>query len=344
MSATSAAPVASVFASSATATLPPARRSPMIPEPTDRRAEQRGADRLRRQAPAEAGLPGAAHTSGLRARTNALMNLPSTLRARWPPRRSRTVEKLAGVLRPVDARGLHVDGLEASLAELGPVLRFPRARRPRSRSTARRSRRITAGTSPRTTTSETAKPAAGLEHAKRFGQHAILVGREIDDAVGDDHVHRVLSGSGMASISPFRNSTLLTPAFALVLAGQRRASRRSCRGRTPCRWDRPAAPTAARRCRRPIRDRAPSPRLQLGERRRVAAAERRGHRFRRQLGGLAVRVESPRSPDRTRSRRGGAAARAVSLLTRRAACPYFSFTSSLMLSSAIAGSPQIKTG
>src|SRR5207302_3371497 len=32
--ATSAAPVASVFASSATATLPPARRSPMMPEPT----------------------------------------------------------------------------------------------------------------------------------------------------------------------------------------------------------------------------------------------------------------------------------------------------------------------
>src|SRR5207247_678154 len=34
MSATSAAPVASVLASNATATLPPARRSPMMPDPT----------------------------------------------------------------------------------------------------------------------------------------------------------------------------------------------------------------------------------------------------------------------------------------------------------------------
>ena len=53
--------------------------------------------------------------------------------------------------------------------------------------------------------------SARLEHPERLAQNGVLVVRQVDDAVRDDHVHRI-AGSGIASIVPFRNSTLVAPA------------------------------------------------------------------------------------------------------------------------------------
>ena len=67
-----------------------------------------------------------------------------------------------------------------------------------------------------------------------------------------------LSGSGMFSISPFRNSTFSTPAF-FWLSRRGPASRRSCRGHTPSRRGRRAWPRAARRSRRRFPGPGPPP-------------------------------------------------------------------------------------
>ena len=80
--------------------------------------------------------------------------------------------------------------------------------------------RISSGTSPRITMSETARRPPGLQHPKRFAQNAILVGREIDDAVGDDHVHGLV-GQGNALDFALEELDVLDARFALVLARQR---------------------------------------------------------------------------------------------------------------------------
>ena len=131
------------------------------------------------------------------------------------------------------------------------------ARRRCSRPTARMLPRTSAGISPRTTTSDTAKRPPGFSTRNASAQHPVLVGRQVDDAVGDDDVDRIV-----------RQRDLLDLALQELDVGRRRpcagcrapapASRRSCRGRRPCRSGRPGAPTAARRCRRRSRDRARS--------------------------------------------------------------------------------------
>src|SRR5262245_28133681 len=37
--------------------------------------------------------------------------------------------------------------------------------------------------------------SARAQDAERLGEHPVLVGREVDDAVGDDHVHGVVEGN-----------------------------------------------------------------------------------------------------------------------------------------------------
>ena len=218
--------------------------------------------------------------------------------------------------------------------------RLLRARRPRSRPTARRLRRISAGTSPRTTTSETANRPPGFSTRNASRSTRSLSAERLMTQL-EMMTSTESSGSGMLSISPFRNSTLFDAGLALVLARQRQhlvghveAVGLAGRADAPRRQQHVDAAARAE----VEHDLA---RLQLGERRRVAAAERRGHRFRRQLGGLAVGVElgGDRIAALLRSRRCRST-RLSPLLTRRAAWPYFCFTSSLMLSSAIARPPQ----
>ena len=61
--------------------------------------------------------------------------------------------------------------------------------------------------------------AARLEHAKRLAQDAVLVGREIDDAVGDDDVDRVV-GQGNVFDLAFEKLDVFDACLALVFAGQ----------------------------------------------------------------------------------------------------------------------------
>ena len=77
--------------------------------------------------------------------------------------------------------------------------------------------RTSSGTSPRTTTSETAKRPPGLRTRNASREHAVLVGGEVDDAVGDDDVDGVV-GKRNASISPLRNSTFVDACLPLVFA------------------------------------------------------------------------------------------------------------------------------
>ena len=82
------------------------------------------------------------------------------------------------------------------------------------------------------------EPAARLEHAERLGDDLVLVGREIDDAVGDDR----RPPSCRAAESPRSRPSGTRRSRPRPCAGCRgpaRASRRSCPGRTPC----PVGPT-----------------------------------------------------------------------------------------------------
>jgi hypothetical protein len=168
--------------------------------------------------------------------------------------------------------------------------------------------RISGGTSPRTMTSETAKPAAGLEHAKRLAEHASLVAGEIDHAVRDDDVHRRVRQRDVLDLALQERRRSSSPLWRLFSSAT--ASMSSVISRPyALPVGRPGAPTAARRCRRPTRDRARFPRLQLGEGRRVPAAERRLHR---QLGHLprlrpVVKVRADRIATTRRRRRRGPA-------------------------------------
>ena len=73
-------------------------------------------------------------------------------------------------------------------------------------------RRISAGTAPRTTTSDTAKRPPGLSTRKASRSTASLsLARLITQF--EMITSTELSGSGIASIVPFRNSTFVAPAW-----------------------------------------------------------------------------------------------------------------------------------
>ena len=64
------------------------------------------------------------------------------------------------------------------------------------------------------------EPAARLQHAKGFAQHAILVGGEIDHAVRDDHIDRVV-GQGNVLDFALQKLDILHARLPLVFARQR---------------------------------------------------------------------------------------------------------------------------
>ena len=98
---------------------------------------------------------------------------------------------------------------------------------------------------------------ARLEHAERLGQHAVLVGREVDHAVRDDDVDRVVGQRNVLDLA-LQELDVLQAGLPLVLARQRQHLVRHVEPVGLARRARRAAPTAARRCRRPTRDRARS--------------------------------------------------------------------------------------
>jgi hypothetical protein len=121
---------------------------------------------------------------------------------------------------PVDARRFDVDRFEPGPGQLAAIALFlERARDapdPQLHAAAQLRRDITASDHH----IRDRKPAAGLEHTERFREDAVLVGGEIDDAVRDDHVHRVVRQWNLFDLAleelDVRHAGLL-----LILAGER---------------------------------------------------------------------------------------------------------------------------
>src|SRR5690606_8213700 len=132
--------------------------------------------------------------------------------------------------------------------------------------------------------------ATRLQHAERFAQGDVLVDREVDHAVGDDHVDRVvrkrdgldralqeldIRGAGLPLILAREREHLVGHVQAIHLASRADALRRQ---------QHVDAATGAE-------VEHDFPWLQVDEGGRVAAAERGGHGLRRQGAGFSVRVE-----------------------------------------------------
>src|SRR4029079_2447149 len=64
------------------------------------------------------------------------------------------------------------------------------------------------------------EPAAWLQHPKGFAQHLSLVARQIDYAVGDDHIHRRVGKRNVLDL-PLEELNVLGSSSRFVLVGQR---------------------------------------------------------------------------------------------------------------------------
>ena len=151
--------------------------------------------------------------------------------------------------------------------------------------------RTSAGTSPRTTTSDTAKRPPGLStrNASR-STRGLSPDRLITQL--EMMTSTELSGSGMCSISPLRNSTFVDAGLAPGSRAPAPASRRSCRGRRPCRSARRACAESSTSMPPPEpRSSTVSPGLQLGQRRRDCRSRATPPRPLRQAGLLVGVVE-----------------------------------------------------
>ena len=158
---------------------------------------------------AAAGLAGRSSS----ARTKALMNLPSTSRASASASRPVAGEERPRVFercRPASARSRSARSPPSSAWRRYSSSSSAPATQPTHSSMLRSH---SAGTSPRTTTSETAKRPPGLSTRKASRKHAVLVGRQVDHAVRDDDVDGVVG-----------QRNVLDLAFQKLDVGQRRPS------------------------------------------------------------------------------------------------------------------------
>ena len=64
------------------------------------------------------------------------------------------------------------------------------------------------------------KASTWLQNSKRFSQYTVLVGREIDDAVGDDYIDGVIGKRDLLDLTP-QEFHVLHPRFTLVFVCQR---------------------------------------------------------------------------------------------------------------------------
>ncbi len=144
------------------------------------------------------------------------MNLPSTCGARAFDVEALFGQKDARVLDFVNARGFDVDGFEACRGQLGGVIRVLQ----RSRDTAHPQQHVLADFIRHVAMYHNVRhgeTATWLEHAEGFAENAVLVGREIDDAVGDDDVDGVI-GQGNVFDFALEELDILDTGLALILA------------------------------------------------------------------------------------------------------------------------------
>ena len=215
---------------------------------------------------------------GFVARTNALMNLPST--ASGFEIQARALQERRGIVGAIDPRGLDVDlpriprrraALRYSCSSSAPATHPIQS----SMLRAHVSRHLAAHDD-----IGDREAATGLEDAECLGEAPDPCRPpEVDHAVRDDHVDAVVGQRDVLDLALEELDVGQRPTGAGSRAPAR-ASRRSCRGRRPCRSARRAWPKAERRCHRPSPDRAPS-------RLRAARPARSGCRSRAKPAGLS---------------------------------------------------------
>ena len=257
------------------------------------------------------------------------MNLPSTCGAIASTSMPCVSQKLPRIFDVVDPRGFDLDLLESRRSKFAAILlifqRSGHAAHPQaSRSGA--SRRDLAPYH----NSETAKRPPGFSTRNASRNTRSLSAERLITQL-EMITSTELSGSGMFSISPLRNSTFSTPALRLF-SRPAPASHPSCPGRRPCR----SAPLAGRKQHVNAAARAQIEhsfsRIQLRQRRRIAAAQR----SQRASAGIWLVCAASYRFDVIGSQQPSSAADAPQqqlppVVTRSAACPYFSFTISLIL-------------
>ena len=169
--------------------------------------------------------------------------------------------------------------------------------------------RTAAGSPARTTTSDTANRPPGFSTRNASASTRALSPERLITQF-EMITSTVFDGSGIASMWPLRNSTLFAPARCLVLEREREhlvghveAVRLAGRSDAPCREQHVDAAARAE-----VEDRLPFG--ELGERGRVAAAERREQRLGGKASGLAGVVEIGRDRVPRLARAAAAAARA----------------------------------
>ena len=203
-------------------------------------------------------------------------------------------EELARVVDLVDARRLDADRLKSGGGELDVVVVFiERARdaaRPRAERRGESLRDCSAGDD----VGHSEAPAR-LQDPKRLAQDAILVGREIDDAVRDDHVDRIVGQRDMFDFA-LEELDVGRAGLALVIARERQhvvghvEAVRLARRADPARRQQHIDAAARTKIENGL---ALS---EFGESCWIAATERSQHGFFRQRLGFVVSVEIGRDP------------------------------------------------
>src|SRR5262249_22540934 len=128
-------------------------------------------------------------------------------------------QELPGLLHAIDPRRLDADGLEARRRELGPILGFFQ----RARDAAHPQKDVPPqrlGDGAARNHIRYGEAAARLQDAERLAQDLVLVARQIDDAVGDDDVDRVVGQRNVLDLA-LQELHVLDARLLLVLAGQR---------------------------------------------------------------------------------------------------------------------------
>src|SRR5436190_15783408 len=218
-------------------------------------------------------------------------------------------QELARVLGTVDPGRLDVDRLEACLRELLPVLTLAEgagdAADPQLDALADCGRHLAADDDV-----GDGEPTPRPQHAERLGKDAVLVRREIDDTVGDDDVDGPGRQRDVLDLAS-QELDVLDARLPLVVPRQREhlvghvQPVRLARRPDPLGGQEDVdAPTRAE-----VQHRLPWP--EVGERRRVAAAERRDDRLRGKPRRLAGCVEVRRDRVALAPARGASAAGAA---------------------------------
>src|ERR1017187_2962956 len=131
---------------------------------------------------------------------------------------ARLGEELAGVLDAVDAGGFDGDLVEAGGGQLGALFvlfeRAGNAADPEQDALAVFGKHLAFGDDVGND-----QPAAGLEDAEGFGQNAVFVGGEVNDAIGNDDIHRV-GGQGNVLDLAFEELDVVDAGLAFVFVSE----------------------------------------------------------------------------------------------------------------------------